>query len=191
MWPEGRIWHEMVRLPKPTGGCRLITLMHTLIRWWSRARAGSSKAWLVANPSADIWGLGAGRSSSDAAFDLNIETEISEAMGEKTLTVLMDAWKFFETIRPESLLLEARIMGMPMRLVRLLLELYRQPRRLSAFGSVSYEVTAYQGVLAGCSHACALVSVLLYRLLDHIRSFGVIPRALVDDVTLYMAAPGA
>ncbi|CAK0837814.1 unnamed protein product [Prorocentrum cordatum] len=183
-WPSERLWHAMCRIPKASGGCRLITLMHSLIRWWSRARASTSKAWLTAHPNASIWGMGGGRSSSDSAFDLNLETEVSDCLDEHVVIVMLDAWKFFETIKPEWLLIEARLLGMPLRLVWMLIELYRQPRRLQAFGSVSYAVVSHQGVLAGCTHACAMVTLLMFRLLEQVRDAGVTPRALIDDVTL-------
>ncbi|CAK0882632.1 unnamed protein product [Prorocentrum cordatum] len=138
---------------------------------WSRTRATVSKAWLSAHPRADIWGMGGGGSSSDTAFDLNVETEISAELGEHALAVLMGA----------------RDLGLPLRLVGVLLELYRQPRGLCAFGSISCDVVAWQGVLAGCTRACAMVSLLLHRLLQRIRCLGVVPRALIDDVTLHMA----
>eukprot|EP00959_Pyramimonas_sp_CCMP1952_P343869 7202676-Pyramimonas_sp.AAC.1 len=37
-WPGARTWHEMARLPKPSGGCRLITLTNSFIRAWARIR---------------------------------------------------------------------------------------------------------------------------------------------------------
>ncbi|CAK0818307.1 unnamed protein product, partial [Prorocentrum cordatum] len=134
-----------------------------------------------------IWGMGGGRSSSGSAFDRNVETEISAALAECALTVLMGAWKFFEAIVPAALLVEARELGMPLRPVWMLLELYRQPRRLCAFGSISYDVVAWHGVLAGCAHACAMVSLLLHRLLRSIRGLGVVPGALMGDVALRVA----
>ncbi|CAK0810080.1 unnamed protein product [Prorocentrum cordatum] len=141
-WPEGRLGHAVRRLPKPSGGCRRIALMHSMVRMWSRARADISMGWLTQHPGVDIWGLGAGRSSSDAAFDLNLETEVAVALEEQVFTVLLDARKFFETVTPEALIQEARLLKMPLPLVWLVVELYRQPRRLQAFGSVSYEVVA-------------------------------------------------
>eukprot|EP00959_Pyramimonas_sp_CCMP1952_P091338 1912100-Pyramimonas_sp.AAC.1 len=78
---------------------------------------------------------------------------------------------------------------MDLRLVWMLLELYRQPRRLRAFGSVPEQAIAWQGRLAGCSPACFLVSVQLYRLLAGVRSSSVIPRALIDDISLQWVAP--
>ncbi|CAK0794960.1 unnamed protein product [Prorocentrum cordatum] len=92
--------------------------------------------------SVDIWGLGAGRSSSEAAFALNLETEVAVNLQEQVITVPMDARKFFETVVPAALPQEARQPRMPLPLARLLLELCRQPVRLQAFGSVSYDVVS-------------------------------------------------
>ncbi|CAK0853765.1 unnamed protein product [Prorocentrum cordatum] len=183
-WPEGRIWHAICRLPKPSGGCRLVPLMHSLVRRWSRARAAVSWGWLRRQTSVNIWGLGAGMSSSDAAFDLNLETEVAVNLQVQVITAPMGAWKFFEAVVPAALLQEARQLRMQMPLAWLLIELRRQPRGRQAFGSVSYEAVSVQGGLAGCAHACALVSVLLHRLLERTRGMGVAPRALVSDVTM-------
>eukprot|EP00959_Pyramimonas_sp_CCMP1952_P057714 1204613-Pyramimonas_sp.AAC.1 len=35
-WAGARVWREMVRLPKPSGGRRLIALMDSMIRIWAR-----------------------------------------------------------------------------------------------------------------------------------------------------------
>ena len=144
----------MCRLPKATGGRRPIAMMRSLVRWWSRARSCLSEQWLLDHPSADIWGMSAGRTSSDSAFDLNLETEVAECLGEEVLAVSTCAREFFETIKPIALLTEACVVGMPLRLVWPLPELYRRPRRLRAFGSLSYAVRAFQGVLHdfSCGH---------------------------------------
>eukprot|EP00959_Pyramimonas_sp_CCMP1952_P197201 4123896-Pyramimonas_sp.AAC.1 len=45
-WPPSRIVNVMVRLPKPDGtGCRLITLVSTLLRVWARVRRPMSRRW--------------------------------------------------------------------------------------------------------------------------------------------------
>ncbi|CAK0852191.1 unnamed protein product, partial [Prorocentrum cordatum] len=123
-------------------------------------------------------------SSSDATFDLNLETEIAVALEEQVATVPLDAWKIFETVIPEALIQGARLHQMPLPLAWLVVELYRQPRRLQAFGSASYDVVSYRGVLAGCAHARALASVPMHRVLERASCMGVTPRALVDDVAL-------
>ena len=43
-WPAARLQIGLVRLPKPTGGARLIGLLDTLLRLWGRARRPLSAA---------------------------------------------------------------------------------------------------------------------------------------------------
>eukprot|EP00959_Pyramimonas_sp_CCMP1952_P439941 9210488-Pyramimonas_sp.AAC.1 len=56
-WPDARILREMVRLPQPRGGCRLIALMNSCIRVWARIRVQVCKDWIRRRPGADILGL--------------------------------------------------------------------------------------------------------------------------------------
>ncbi|CAK0827554.1 unnamed protein product, partial [Prorocentrum cordatum] len=62
-------------------------------------------------------------------------------------------------------------------------------KELQSVLATSEQFIAWQGILAGCSHACFLVPVLLYRLLAGVRSSSVIPRALNDDISLQWIAP--
>ena len=73
----------------------------------------------------------------------------------------------------------------------MLLGTFRQPRRLMAFGSVSKEVVAWQGNIAGCGHANSLLLVLTLRTLRRANAIAptVTPRGLVDDVTLDWKGP--
>ena len=73
----------------------------------------------------------------------------------------------------------------PLRLIWMLLALYRCPRAVQAFGSRSRDVTSYQGILAGCSHANTLMQLLLHRVvvrLVHLYK-DVKPRVLMDDAS--------
>eukprot|EP00959_Pyramimonas_sp_CCMP1952_P065021 1357582-Pyramimonas_sp.AAC.1 len=64
---------------------------------------------------------------------------------------------------PSVLMREARELGYPMRLLWMLLQLYQQPRRIKAHGSLSCSFVAFQGVLAGRAHATYLIYLLTYR----------------------------
>ena len=85
-----------------------------------------------------------------------------------------------------ALISEARLMKFPMRLLWMLLDSYSQPRVIRAFGCWSRSFRALQGILAGCTHATTLLSVLTYRAIHRVTqvSPNVNPRALVDDSTL-------
>eukprot|EP00959_Pyramimonas_sp_CCMP1952_P034658 726408-Pyramimonas_sp.AAC.1 len=107
-WPSSRTLTQLVRLPKPSGVCRLIALLNTLLRVWGRARRPIASAWELSHDLECYWGAGAGRSSSDSAFSLNLDAEISREVGEGSLTVFIDMLKCYETVVLQSLLDEAR-----------------------------------------------------------------------------------
>eukprot|EP00959_Pyramimonas_sp_CCMP1952_P392366 8222098-Pyramimonas_sp.AAC.1 len=58
---------------------------------------------------------------------------------------------------PHALMREARGLGYLIRLLWMLLQLFQQPRRIKACGSLSCSFVAFQGVLAGCTHATYLI----------------------------------
>eukprot|EP00959_Pyramimonas_sp_CCMP1952_P391368 8201845-Pyramimonas_sp.AAC.1 len=72
-------------------------------------------------------------------------------------------WKCFETVMYDALIIEARSMQFPMGLLWMLLDSYSQPRVIRAFGCSSKSFRALQGMLAGCTHATTLLSILTYR----------------------------
>eukprot|EP00959_Pyramimonas_sp_CCMP1952_P434261 9093449-Pyramimonas_sp.AAC.1 len=71
----------MVRLPKESGGHRLIALIQTIVRIWGRLRRPLSKAWAVANSNDAFWGSRAGATSVDAAFSHNVVRAGAAAAG--------------------------------------------------------------------------------------------------------------
>ncbi|CAK0837890.1 unnamed protein product, partial [Prorocentrum cordatum] len=185
-WPSSRLINTMVRPPKPDGGCRLIGLMPTLVRVWSRARRLVTKARELDNPSELVWGTGPGRASSDSAYELNLAEEQAKLGGWDSAQAALGLWKAYEVVAPEAQLAEARALGFPMRLIWMLLSTYRQPRVLAAFGTTSDPFVARQGNIAGCGHANSLLMVLTLRALRkaHALAPSVTPRGLVDDATL-------
>eukprot|EP00959_Pyramimonas_sp_CCMP1952_P158975 3324645-Pyramimonas_sp.AAC.1 len=67
----------------------------------------------------------------------------------------------------------------------MLLALYRCPRAVQAFGSLSREVTSFQGMPAGCSHANALMQLLLHRVVARfcVLYRNIRPRVRMDDAS--------
>ncbi|CAK0828526.1 unnamed protein product [Prorocentrum cordatum] len=190
-WPSGRLINTMVRLPKPDGGCRLIGLMPTLVRMWSRAGRPVTRDWGLAHPSALVWGTGPGRSSSDSAYELNLAKEQARLSGLDSAQVALDLWKAYELVAPEAQMVEAPALRFPMRLVWMLLSTYRQPRTLAAFNTTSDLFVAWQGNIAGCGRANSLLMVLALRALQraHAIAPSVTRRGLVDAATLDWSGP--
>ncbi|CAK0811969.1 unnamed protein product, partial [Prorocentrum cordatum] len=102
VWPSSRLINTMVRLPKPDGGCRLIWLMPTLVRVWSRARRPVTKARELDNPSELVWGTGPDRASSDSAYELNLAKEQAKLGGWDSAQAALDLWKAYEMVAPEG-----------------------------------------------------------------------------------------
>eukprot|EP00959_Pyramimonas_sp_CCMP1952_P113729 2377404-Pyramimonas_sp.AAC.1 len=75
LWPDDRILSELVRLPKPEGGHRLIVLSSTVIRVWAKARQPLSAEWQARHPCEEMWGTRGGQTSSDSAFSHSLEQE--------------------------------------------------------------------------------------------------------------------
>ena len=188
-WPPDRLATILVRLPKPDGGTRLIGLLNTLVRIWGRARRAVSAGWLQQHKSQHSWGTGPGRSSSASAFSLSLDNEIDVAMGNRTVTLMIDLWKCFELIDPSTLMQEAQAVQYPPRMAWMLIQAYRQPRTLRAHGSASKFFISEQGIIAGCSHATTILEVLLYRAMRRLsaRCPTITPRQLVDDISLRWA----
>ena len=138
-----------------------------------------------------LGGVGPGRSSSDAAYDLNLAREQAKLAGWDTAEVALDLWKAYEMVTPEAQLVEARALGFPLRLTWMLLSTYRQPRTLAAYDTMSRAVVSWQGNIAGCGHANSLLLVLTLRALRRAHEIAptVQPRGLVDDVTLAWTGP--
>ena len=142
------------------------------------------------HPCEEMWGTRGGQTSSDSAFSHNLEQEVGDLLEEHTATILLDMSKCFEMVRHDSLIIEARELGYPLRLLWMLLQLYCQPRRIRAYGSWSRPYLAKQGIIAGCTHATYLLYLLLYRTLKRASTLcpSVTPRALVDDVGLQLVS---
>eukprot|EP00959_Pyramimonas_sp_CCMP1952_P406431 8518465-Pyramimonas_sp.AAC.1 len=102
--------------------------------------AGSPLAasWQDANQSEAFWGTGAGRSSSDCAFSLNMEAEIGHELNEDALSAFLDMMKCCETVKLSMLLEEARAVRFPMRLCWMAMQTHVQPRAIKAYGGFSY-----------------------------------------------------
>ena len=101
--------------------------------------------------------------------------------------------KCYEMIKLSVLFEIFRQVGFPLRLGWMLIQCYIAPRRVDAFGSLSEAYISFQGILAGCSHACAMMlAVLLAPVRETIRRFPAVKvRALMDDVSLQWEGPVA
>eukprot|EP00959_Pyramimonas_sp_CCMP1952_P203773 4261549-Pyramimonas_sp.AAC.1 len=126
--PDGRLISKLVRLPKPSGGERLIGLMNTLVRIWGWVRRPVSAAWEQAHALPEVWGHTGGKSSSGAAFDLALTKKMASLCDDNAIIVLLDMLKCYELVRHEAILLECRASRYPMRMAFMLVQMYQQLR---------------------------------------------------------------
>eukprot|EP00959_Pyramimonas_sp_CCMP1952_P033443 702083-Pyramimonas_sp.AAC.1 len=83
-FPSERLHSEMVRLPKPDGGRRLIVLSHALIRVWAKARRRLSAEWQRQHNCDEVWGTRGSHTSTAPAFAHNLEQEARSLIGDRT-----------------------------------------------------------------------------------------------------------
>eukprot|EP00959_Pyramimonas_sp_CCMP1952_P020590 434455-Pyramimonas_sp.AAC.1 len=85
----------MVRLPKPDGDTRLIVFSHSMIRLWGKLRRPVSAERQASYQCDQMWGTRAGHTSSDSAFDRNIQQEGAWLLGEHACTILLGMSKCY------------------------------------------------------------------------------------------------
>eukprot|EP00959_Pyramimonas_sp_CCMP1952_P129622 2710764-Pyramimonas_sp.AAC.1 len=110
-------------------------------RWWARARRTAQRPrqdlGVLGTPSvgrvasakeaSSVLGLRSASSSPDAAFSRNLEAEAAMAVGKHAMSVLVDMFKCYECIIVCMLLYEARALEYHLRMIWMLLALYRCP----------------------------------------------------------------
>ena len=181
VWPTGLLT-LMAVLPKPTGGDRLIGILPVVCRIWGRVRYHITTHWMDTHRHECFWAC-KGRSSSDAAFAHDLETELQTAVGGHTATVLFDLMKCYEMVHWGMLVNEAVNTGFSLKVLHVCLGIYMNPRVISGYASYNVPHIALQGIIAGCDHATALWRVLLYRSNIRVQAWQptVTLRVYVDD----------
>ncbi|CAK0813503.1 unnamed protein product, partial [Prorocentrum cordatum] len=160
-------------------------------RIWGRARRGISRQWEQQHRTDNVWGNRSRYTSSDSAFSHNLDSEVAVLRGQFSATVLLDLTKAFDMARPSQLFREGCLLGYPPRMLYMLLKMHAQPRSLKGYGTFSDMVQVDQGILAGCTHAVCMLECLTLRAILRLRDnyAGVVPRALVDDVSVQYVGP--
>ena len=184
MWPP--LIHTLVRLSKPSGGHRLIALLHDLAKLWGVIRRPLVAEWERRHELPEFWG-GAGKSSTRAVFQRRLDSEVARELGGSSVSILLDQEKCYEMVPFSCLWLEALSSEFSPTLCWMVLHSYGQPRVIKGLGSFSHQVKTKQGILAGCPMATTLLRVLYYRTLARLAqqhssvTFGV----LVDDWSIH------
>ena len=188
-WPS--MWRNatMVMLPKADPGkWRLIAILPTPYRIWARHANRVIAQWIRDQDRTWV-AYGPGCSAEGTTYEAALEAERHTGRYNGTVvTVVGDLEKGFEKVLHNNLVKAAKAYGLPMKIVRLALNMYRAGRRIRCGTAYSKEVFTNMGVLAGCP--VAMVALML-SCIDPVEEFLRLgPRCLsvfkvyVDDFSL-------
>ena len=155
------------------------------LRVWARLRRPLVQEWERSHCREYFWST-QGRSAERCAWHQSAIDEAAGAYGIHTTSFLADVVKCYENVPHDVLLSEAVATEFPLTILRVALLSYTAARRIVRDGAYSMPVHATRTVLAGCTHATALLKCLLMRSLDHITALwsGAKLRVVVDDITM-------
>ena len=164
VWPEAMRNADMVRIPKESGGHRLIGILPTLYRIWGKLRRPDCVKWEAANNDGTDFAV-AGQSSQRAAWDFALSNEAVQGSGGSTVAWQGDLEKCYEFIPFQCIVEEAIATRLPPVLTKLVVGMYASKRRIVKDKVYSKAVRTRKGIIAGCSIATTLVKVCLLRIM--------------------------
>jgi len=182
----------VVLLPKDSGGTRPIGIFTTIVRVFMRwARRAFTDVWEQSVPRPFWFGI-KGATVQRGVWRLSLAGEYAKSTGQAAASALIDLEKAFENISFEWLWVSAQKYGYPLRLLRFLIALYSGPRDVMVDKIATVLVHALlNGVVAGCSHATAMMKLALITSLDHTKQAwkSVFMAVVVDDTQFQAVGP--
>ena len=177
----------VILLAKNSDSERPIALTHCIYRWWCRVRRPLIKQWQLKIPSLMPWERCVpGCQVIDGALMRLMQSEVAQARGHYSITLLIDLNHFYDRVPLETLLRNYSDFDFPPLLLLFALQVYSGPRIIQAEHMVSQPVYGEKGILAGCPWAPQLAKIVLAKpMQEFIQKF---PRAAlsvwVDDISL-------
>ncbi len=154
-------------LEKPRGGYRPIAIYCSLYRLYTKARRSVAAEW-EARHRRPFFSAAAGNGPLDTAWRQAVRQEASLTRGGAAASLLWDLEAFYERVNREVLLKRADASGFPLPVLRLSLAAYSAPRVLALDGRIARELTAREGVGAGCGLACTYVKIYVLEPMDRL-----------------------
>ncbi len=154
-------------LEKPRGGYRPIAIYCSVYRLYTKARRNVAAEW-EARHRRQYFSAAAGNGPLDTTWRQAVRQEASLARGGAAASLLWDLEAFYERVNREVLLQRARASGFPLPVLRLSLAAYSAPRVLALDGRIARELTARDGVGAGCGLACTYVKIYVLEPMDRL-----------------------
>ena len=151
--PKQMLWICMPMLPKPMGGHRLIVLYGSIYRVWQRLRR-PELAPLQQFLCRVYWGASSGRSAIDSAWQVAARVEACVHDKRKSLQIIADYSKYYETIDLISVREKFSRYGAPTCLTKLLFNTWSAPRTIRLMRHHCLQpVHARRGFPAGDAYA--------------------------------------
>ena len=152
-------------IPKGGGGLRPIGLLPTMVRLWSRIRAGEVQKWEAENHREYLYG-GSGRGAMAAAWKFAARVEAARMQGAEYAAVRLDLEKAFGRVLHHWVVEAALAWGYPLAILRLSLDAYRLARVVGVGGVFSESIMPLRGLAAGSVHATRELRALMISIFD-------------------------
>ena len=153
VWPQ-RLSHVYYFLiPKLGGGLRPIGLLPSLVRIWERMRRPIVSAWMQRQARNYDWAA-VGKTAEDAAWQQLVRAEGVDCMQDEpnataVTTVLLDMVKCFEKVRLIHVWRWGKYWGVPVGLLKLLLQVFSFQKTIIVDGSHSKPVHTANAIIPG------------------------------------------
>ena len=123
LWPP--LLHILARLPKPSGGHRLVALLHELAKLWGVICQDLAAEWQRLDELPEFCG-GSGKSFTRAVFQRRLNSEVARELGGSSVRILLDQEKCYEMVPFSCLWQEALSSGFSLALCWMVLQSYGQ-----------------------------------------------------------------
>ena len=134
---------------------RPIALLHVVYKAFVKLRWDLVEKWLADVAHVMPWDAAVpGRATTDVSLRRLASGEAHRAQGKHHITIFLDISTFYEGIRHEALVADARELGFPMSVLHVAISVYQGPRLVLADQLASPSVKAGVGILAGSMPNC-------------------------------------
>ena len=199
IWPDGVLDSLVTLIPKGEGSdplkLRPITVTSALYRIWASARLKDVLRWQEKWIHASQHGFRPKHSCDDVVMDIALELERALLSRQAIHGIALDFSKCFDRIPQRLVLSLAKTLGLHLRVLRPLENIYQSLRRRFKYPlGLGREFEVTNGILQGCPISIVLINALvsvLSRAIEAETEHAVHPRSYADDIYLLARACGA
>jgi hypothetical protein len=152
-------------IPKPASGFRPIGNFCAIYRAHGKVRRPLAQEWEFKN-ARSFFAAGPFEGAQDVVWRQAVRAETSTLSKDEAATVLLDLYKYYETIDLKLLLWRCKQVNFPLAIARLAIAMYLQARFFVLNGFVDGPFWASGGIIAGCTFATTLIRVYSIASLD-------------------------